>query len=119
MKENNSRLFVAATIIIVLLLAAFMALSGRIFDWLSSKSASSAGTAETAAANPADSGDYFNTSILGDKRFDGLKDSSSGFDFDTVGKKTMPPAQNIFDAQGNLIGKQTPVKTYVGNNRPF
>lgn len=118
MKENNSRLFVAATIIIVLLLGLFMVFGGRIFDWLSKKSISSAIPAETSLPGTTNE-EYFDTSIFSDKQFDGLKDSSSGFEFDTVGKKTMPPAQNIFDDQGNLIGKQVPAKTYVGNNRPF
>ena len=118
MKEHSSRLFAVVTIAIIVLLASFIVFSGRIFDWFSAKSISNTPINSSITASP-NNDDYFNTAIFDDKQFDGLKDSSTGFSFDVVGKKTMPPAQNVFDENGNLIGQKVPVKTYIGNNRPF
>jgi hypothetical protein len=63
--------------------------------------------------------DYFKSGVFSDKQYSSLKDNSAAFDFNKVGARTLPPIQDILDQDGNVIGKKSPVKSYVGNNRPF
>jgi hypothetical protein len=119
MREKKSRLFAVATIIIILVLALFIVFSGRIFGWLSARYLSTESSQISLPDTSSSTATYFDTSILDDKQFQALKDYSSGFDFDIVGQKTMAPAQNILDDEGNIIGQSVIPKTYSGNNRPF
>ncbi len=119
MREKKSRLFAVAITTIILILALFIAFSGRIFDWLSARYLSSGSSQISLPDISSSTSAYFDASILEDKGFQALKDYSSGFDFDTIGQKTLAPAQNILDEEGNIIGQSAPSKTYLGNNRPF
>ena len=116
-REKKSGLFPVYMIILLLLVGAFMAFSGEVFDFMSRHAISDSLVNVSGQASVAD--DYFKSNIFSDKQYSSLKNHSSAFDFDRVGTRTMPPVLDILDEEGKVIGQKTPVKSYVGNNRPF
>ena len=115
--KKKGGLFPAYMIILLLLVGAFVAFSSDVFDFMSRHAISDSLINVSGQVSVAD--DYFKSNIFSDKQYSSLKDGSSTFDFNQVGARTLPPVQDILDEDGNIVGQKTPIKSYVGNNRPF